>query len=84
MTYNEATESYAGQALLKKGYYNYLYALVPKAHPGTLDFSEIEGDWHETENDYTILIYWRPFGERYDRVAAVKTVNSIRDLNGTN
>jgi len=30
--------------------------------------SEIEGDWFETENQYIILIYYRPFGGRYDQV----------------
>ena len=78
LQYNNETNSYEGEALLKQGYYNYYYALSDTEKPGAIELSETEGHWHETENDYTVLIYWRPFGQRYDRVVAVKTFNSVR------
>ncbi len=77
MVYNEETQSYETSVFLKNGYYNYMYAYVPK---GTekIDFSETEGNHHETDNDYTILVYYTPFGSRYDQAIAAYTLNSIR------
>lgn len=78
LKYNEVENRYEGEAYLKQGYYNYIYALVDAQDPSQVEFTEVEGSWHETENNYTILVYWRPFGQRYDRVAAMKTYNSVR------
>jgi Domain of unknown function (DUF5103) len=77
MKYNEKTKAYEVTMLLKQGYYNYTYAFVKKGNID-LDFQEIEGNSYETENDYTILVYYRPFGSRYDRVVAAQTVNTLR------
>ena len=74
MEYDENLGAYVGQALLKQGYYDYGYATLPlpandkKDKKPQPDLTEIEGTWHETENQYTILIYYRPFGSRYDQV----------------
>ena len=75
MVYNPAVGSYVAQAFLKQGYYNYYYATVP-AGEKIMNFEEFEGNWHQTENTYTILVYYRPFGARYDRLAAVRTIDS--------
>jgi hypothetical protein len=77
MAYNNAVNAYVGKLLLKQGYYNYMYAVVPRnSKTKTVDYSEIEGDWYETEHDYTILIYYHPLGERYDRLIGVHTFNT--------
>ena len=74
MEYDEGLGAYVGQALLKQGYYDYAYATLPvatndkKGPKPQPSLTEIEGSWHETENQYTILIYYRPFGSRYDQV----------------
>ncbi len=75
MVYNPAVGAYVGKALLKQGYYNYMYAAVPQ---GTriVDFEPIEGNWYETRNDYTILVYYRPFGGRYDQLIGATTFTS--------
>lgn len=76
MTYNPARSAYELVYPLKQGYYNYLYAY--EEYPGApLDFSLIEGNYFETENDYTILLYHRPFGQLYDALIGVKTVNTL-------
>ena len=67
MAYNNQINGYVASTLLKQGYYNYEFALVDRKTKKA-DFSETEGNWYETENEYTIIIYYRPFGERYDRV----------------
>ncbi len=83
MVYNNAVNSYVAKVELKQGYYDYMYATVPIQNankkpktPVLPDFSEIEGNWYETENQYTILIYYRAFGERYDRIIGAATFNS--------
>ena len=75
LRYNPAKRAYYTTALLKQGFYNYMYALVPRGGI-TPTFAETEGSWFETENDYTILVYYRPFGERYDRLISATTINS--------
>jgi hypothetical protein len=77
MTYNIHTHAYECELMLKQGIYNYMYAFVKKGETA-INTSLIEGDWFETENSYTILVYYRPFGERYDRLVAAQTLNSLR------
>lgn len=77
MKYNAATRAYETTMLLKQGYYNYCYAFTKK-NSAEIDFQEIEGNSYEAENDYTILLYYRPFGSRYDRIVAAQTVNTLR------
>ncbi len=77
MVYNNAVNAYVGTALLKQGFYDYAYAVVPSdTKKRTADLSEIEGDWYETQNTYSILVYYRPFGERYDRIIGAVTFDS--------
>ncbi len=69
MRYNPSVNSYVGKFPLKQGFYDYGYAVVDfNTETPRPSMSEIEGDWFETENQYTILIYYRPFGGRYDQV----------------
>lgn len=65
MRYEEASDSYVADVLLKCGYYNYLYltALSKDWKRGTTAF--IEGNYYQTENEYDILVYYRPTGSRY-------------------
>ncbi|HMR44348.1 MAG TPA: hypothetical protein PKC40_10970, partial [Saprospiraceae bacterium] len=77
MAYNNQINGYVASILLKQGYYNYVYALVDRK-TGKVSFEDTEGNWYETENDYTILAYYRPFGERYDRVIGAFNFKSIR------
>ncbi|NJC26554.1 type IX secretion system plug protein [Neolewinella antarctica] len=85
MVWNPTIGAYVGRALLKQGFYNYHY--VTEAKPGgkkphpadRLDYSLTEGSFDETENDYLALIYWRPFGGRYDRLVGTAVLNSNVD-----
>lgn len=82
MEYDEGLGAYVGRALLKQGYYDYAYATLPiqpndkKGKMPQPDMEEVEGDWHETENQYTILVYYRPFGSRYDQVVGALSFTS--------
>ena len=62
--------------ILKQGFYNYQFAFVHDNVPKVVDLTEIEGDSYETENEYHILVYYRPFGSRYDQLVAVQQLNS--------
>jgi len=50
---------------LKQGYYDYYYA--EKTKEG-FDHTNTEGNSYETANIYQIIVYYRAYGERYDRV----------------
>jgi hypothetical protein len=75
MQYDQLDKSYSANILLKQGTYNYSY--VFKDEKGDTDPFITEGYYMDTENDYTILLYYTPFGERYDRLIAVKHINSL-------
>lgn len=78
LTFNPSTKAYEGSLLLKQGYYNYIYGLVDKTTPnGKFSTEYTEGDWWETENNYTVLVYFRPLGGRSDELVATVTLNSI-------
>ena len=77
MKFNAVTRAYQKSLLLKQGYYSYSYILRDKA--GTdpmLDFNETEGDHWETENAYSIFIYYRPPGARHDHLIGFTTAHS--------
>jgi len=69
MTYNSETKSYEAAILLKQGFYNYTYATLDANN--VVDSNEILGSYFETENEYTVIAYYKPFGSFYDRVIAV-------------
>lgn len=74
MTYNRETKAYEADALLKQGYYNYNYLFVPDG--GTRgDSGPTDGNFHETENEYIILVYHRPNGGRYDKLVGYRRMN---------
>ncbi len=83
MSYDEENRIYVGHFLLKQGFYNYYYVLGPmplrssEAQPQVVQ-GQTEGDFNETENDYTILIYYRPFGGRFDQLVGLQQINSQR------
>lgn len=65
--YDALNREYAKEKSLKQGAYNYLYLYVPDgSNRGTL--APAEGNYFETENEYTIRLYHRGPGERYERL----------------
>ncbi len=61
---------------LKQGYYNYQYMLLPNDSK-IGDVSFIEGTFFQTNNEYTFFVYYRPRGERYDRLINVSSIFSF-------
>ena len=56
---------------------NYLYVLKEKGKKAG-DESIVEGSHWETENQYTILVYYHGTGSYYDRLIAVNFISSIQ------
>ncbi len=79
MTYNFDLKAYTGKILIKQGYYEYQYGIVWEKEKD-IDFNHIEGNHSETENDYTIYTYFRPFGGQYDKLMGVKKLNSLKNI----
>jgi hypothetical protein len=79
MTYNDERKEYECTMLLKQGWYNYEYVFLKKgSSDGTATL--FEGSHYETENDYTILIYYRNPRGRYDRLIGSFTMNTLNRL----
>ena len=68
MEFDEESSLFYKEVLVKQGVYDYHYAT--KEDKGSLDFSITEGYDNRAENEYHIIIYYRPFHGTYDRVIA--------------
>lgn len=62
MTYNAARQGYTWRTLLKQGIYDYQYKLVSDEQPD--DY--LEGSHYQTENEYEVFVYYRPFQPNAD------------------
>ncbi len=74
MKYDTTTGSYRNARLFKQGYYNYKYVVVNR--DGSIDEGAVSGDFWQTENDYTVIVYFRDLGARYDRIIGAGYANS--------
>ncbi len=74
MSYNEDNGMMEATIELKQGFYNYKYVI--KKDTGQVDLNSISGNFHFTENNYLILVYYRNFGDLYDSVIGVGSANS--------
>ncbi|NLP58505.1 DUF5103 domain-containing protein [Lutibacter sp. B1] len=74
LTYNPKTGLYEATLLFKQGFYNYQY--VTKDKNGIISNHDIDGSFYQTENDYTVIVYYKKFGSRYDKVIGVGFANS--------
>jgi hypothetical protein len=74
MSFDENLKIYTCKMLLKQGFYNYLYVTANEEEK--INNHAIEGSFFQTENDYTVLVYFRPFGSRYDQVIGYGHANS--------
>lgn len=73
MKYDYNEKAYRISLLLKQGMYNYLYFTKVNKRFST---AKIEGNYYETENEYTIYVYYRPTGQRYDSLIGVQVLQS--------
>ena len=88
MQYDAETETkcYWLTALVKQGGYDYQYWFVPKVPRDQVPRTKVnqskatlqrtDGSYWQTENEYAVYVYWRPFGARYDRLVGVQIQKS--------
>ncbi len=80
MQWNPLQGQYEKWLSLKQGYYSYNYILRSEKNPDPInDFRWTEGDHWETENGYTIFVYYRAAGSRYDQIIGFSSLNSIQN-----
>jgi len=75
MVYDDYTDTYKNDRLFKQGFYNFKYVLVNR--DGSIDQGAVCGNYWETENEYTVLVYFRDLGARYDRIIGMGKANSL-------
>lgn len=75
MSYNYDEGAYEILMYLKQGYYDYLFAFL-KDGATVADETLAEGSHFETVNEYTVLVYHRPVGTRFDRLVGVRKLVS--------
>ena len=81
MEFDPSVGAYTRTLLLKQGFYNYTYLTKDKGAPlSTSSFALTDGNFWETENDYTIFYYYRTLGGRHDELIGFAKVNSRNQL----
>lgn len=74
MTFNEENGKMELSLPIKQGFYNYKYVI--EREDGSIEPNYISGNFHFTENNYLILVYYRNFGDQYDSIIGIGSVNS--------
>ena len=79
MDFDSEKGVYQKTLFLKQGYYNYSYVtLADNRKDGEKYlFENTEGNYSGTENSYTVLVYFRPFGARADELVGFASLNSL-------
>lgn len=75
MEYDYDEGIYHISLLLKQGYYDYQYMFL-KDGSTIGDETVIEGNHHETRNEYTVLVYHRPAGSRFEQLVGFQRFTS--------
>ena len=79
MAYDAVKGVYTKTLLLKQGYYSYTYVTKDNKNKNArADASLTDGNYWETENEYSVLFYYRSFSSRHDELVGITTINSRR------
>lgn len=77
MEYNSDRKVFEKTLLLKQGYYYYTYITrTVNEKNGRAETSDTEGNFFETENSYTILVYYRSFSDRVDKLVGITVLDN--------
>ena len=72
LNYDYDSKSYVGRLLLKQGYYNYKYVSLNNNNL----IENIDNNFHETRNQYSIYVYYKPIWQDYESLIGVAKNNS--------
>ncbi len=75
MVYDNDLHGYYFTSFVKQGGYDYQYWFVPSGKK-TATLQLTEGSHWETDNQYTVYVYFRPFGCRYDQLVGLQNISS--------
>jgi hypothetical protein len=76
MNYNFEKHAYELVLLLKQGYYNFMYAKAAKGSTQA-EIGYFEGNHYETENDYSIFVYYSDITLRYQKLIGFNKSNTL-------
>jgi hypothetical protein len=80
MDYNTQKGIYEKALLIKQGFTNFQYTVAD--NKGTIDHENtIDGNFYQTENEYSVIVYYRENNDRYDRVIGKGIANSLNIIN---
>ncbi|WP_281323684.1 DUF5103 domain-containing protein [Flavobacterium sp. IMCC34518] len=80
MDFNTEKGLYEKAILIKQGFTNFQY--LTANNKGYIDQENaIDGNFYQTENDYTVLVYYKGNTDRYERVIGKGSANSINITN---
>ncbi len=80
LEFNEKSGLYEKAVMIKQGFNNFMYTIADKN--GRIDGENaVDGNYYQTENDYSVLVYYRETGQRYDRVIGMGKANSENIIN---
>lgn len=83
MDYNPDKKVFEKTLLLKQGYYYYTYVTrSTNDKTAVIETQDTEGNFSETENSYTILVYYRSFSDRSDELVGAVTIDSRNNIPG--
>lgn len=73
MEYDFKNKAYVGQAEVKQGNYDYMFAVVSRSG-GLPDLIPLQGNFYRTPNDYYIRCYFYDLNQNYYRLVAYSPV----------
>jgi hypothetical protein len=80
MDYNAKKGTFEKAVLIKQGFTNYQFIVADEK--GNIDSENaIDGNFYQTENDYSVMVYYRENNDRYDRVIGKGNANSTQITN---
>ena len=80
MDYNPKKGIYEKALLIKQGFTNFQYTVADSK--GIIDHENaIDGNFYQTENEYSVIVYYRENKDRYDRVIGKGIANSLNIIN---
>lgn len=74
--FNSVLNVYETTITLKQGYYDYMYVMKPRNN-NPIDFTFIEGTHFDTENQYTILVYYHDIKRNTDLLYGYLDFNNV-------
>ena len=75
MQYDPEQGAYYLTSLVKQGGYDYQYRFLPKGEHAASTL-RTDGAYWQTQNEYTIYVFYRPFGARADQLVGLQRLSS--------